>query len=47
MDERVFAILQDAFPGRAVIAIDSVDLISGFGGLHCITQQEPQAGQTR
>ena len=35
--------LAEAFPGREVIGIDSVDLIWGLGALHCMTQQQPVA----
>ena len=29
------------FPGRQVVGIHAVDLVLGFGTLHCLTQQEP------
>ena len=35
------AILQDCFPSRRVIPIDSVDLVWGLGSFHCVTQQWP------
>ena len=35
--------LAQAFPGRDVIGIHSVDLIWGLGALHCMTQQQPAA----
>jgi agmatine deiminase len=28
-------------PGRQVIGIHAVDLVWGFGTLHCLTQQQP------
>jgi agmatine deiminase len=34
-------ILQDCFPGRAIVPIDCVDLVLGLGALHCISQQQP------
>ena len=34
-------ILQREFPQRAVVGIDSTELIWGLGSFHCITQQEP------
>ncbi len=35
--------LAELFPGREVVGIHSVDLVWGFGTLHCMTQQEPLA----
>jgi agmatine deiminase len=35
------ATLQEHFPDRQVIGVDSLDLIWGLGSFHCITQQEP------
>ena len=29
------------FPGREVVPIYARDLVYGYGGLHCVTQQEP------
>ncbi len=31
------------FPGREVVGIHAVDLVWGFGTLHCLTQQQPAA----
>jgi len=28
-------------PGRKVIGVHAVDLVWGFGTLHCLTQQQP------
>ena len=33
--------LATLFPGRRVIGIHAVDLVWGFGTLHCLTQQQP------
>jgi agmatine deiminase len=33
--------LAEVFPGRKVVGIHSVDLVWGFGTLHCLTQQQP------
>jgi len=33
--------LSDAFPGRKIVGIHSLDLVWGLGTLHCMTQQQP------
>ena len=40
-DRVALNILVQAFPGREVIGVHSVDLIWGLGALHCMTQQQP------
>ncbi|HVZ57316.1 MAG TPA: agmatine deiminase family protein [Chitinophagaceae bacterium] len=40
-DDRALQIIQDCFPGRAVVGIDSTDIIWGLGSFHCLSQQEP------
>lgn len=40
-DQRALDILQQCFPGRKVIGIDSTDIIWGLGSFHCLSQQEP------
>lgn len=40
-DRLALNILADCFPGREIIGISSVDLIWGFGTLHCLSQQIP------
>jgi agmatine deiminase len=40
-DRLALGILGDLFPGRAVMGIHAVDLVWGFGTLHCLTQQQP------
>jgi agmatine deiminase len=40
-DEKVLQIIQDCFPGREVIGLDSTDIIWGLGSFHCLSQQEP------
>jgi agmatine deiminase len=40
-DARALEILQQVFPDRRVIGVDSTELIWGLGSFHCITQQEP------
>ncbi|MDR1728690.1 MAG: agmatine deiminase family protein [Acidobacteriota bacterium] len=43
MDGEAVAILQSCFPGREVVPIGAVALVYGYGGIHCVTQQEPVA----
>lgn len=40
-DEKALRIIQDCFPGREVVGIDSTDIIWGLGSFHCLSQQEP------
>ncbi|TDO21829.1 agmatine deiminase family protein [Pedobacter duraquae] len=40
-DSIALEIIQQAFPDRAVIGIDSTDIIWGLGSFHCLSQQEP------
>jgi agmatine deiminase len=40
-DEKALRILQDCFPDRKVVGIDSTDIIWGLGSFHCLSQQEP------
>jgi agmatine deiminase len=42
-DRVALGILADCFPGRRVVGIHAVDLVWGFGTLHCLSQQEPDA----
>lgn len=42
-DRLVLGILTDLFPTRTVVGIHAVDLVWGFGTLHCMTQQQPKA----
>ena len=41
-DERALRVLQDCFPERRVVGIDSMDIIWGLGSFHCLSQQEPE-----
>ena len=34
--------LAECFPGRDILQIDALHIVEGGGGIHCITQQEPQ-----
>jgi agmatine deiminase len=40
-DARALAVLREAFPDREIVGIPCVELVSGFGAIHCVTQQEP------
>jgi len=40
-DDRAMATLEECFPGRQVVGIDSVEIIWGLGSFHCLSQQEP------
>jgi len=46
-DATALAILGELCPARDVIGIPCADLVSGFGALHCVTQQEPIGASTR
>jgi agmatine deiminase len=41
-DRVALGILGELFPDRAVVGIHAVDLVLGFGTLHCLSQQEPR-----
>ncbi|MEX0829467.1 MAG: agmatine deiminase family protein [Nitrospirales bacterium] len=40
-DRVALGILSELFPDRSVVGIHAVDLVWGFGTLHCLTQQQP------
>jgi agmatine deiminase len=40
-DEIALDLIQQCFPGRQVVGIDSTDIIWGLGSFHCLSQQEP------
>ena len=40
-DDQAMRILEECFPRRRIIGIDSVELIWGLGSFHCLSQQEP------
>jgi agmatine deiminase len=41
-DVRAQATLAAAFPGRDISVVPALPIVAGGGGIHCITQQEPQ-----
>jgi len=40
-DRVALGLLGELFPSRTVVGIHAVDLVLGFGTLHCLTQQQP------
>lgn len=40
-DEHAQGVIADCFPGREIIPIDCLDLVSEGGALHCISMQQP------
>jgi len=40
-DRLALGILGEVFPGRTIVGIHAVDLVLGYGTLHCLTQQQP------
>jgi agmatine deiminase len=42
-DSKALSIIDALFPDRKAIGIDCIDLIYGFGAIHCITQQQPKS----
>ena len=40
-DRKALGILSELITDRPVVGIHAVDLVSGFGTLHCLTQQQP------
>ncbi|MEP6990400.1 MAG: agmatine deiminase family protein [bacterium] len=44
-DRLALATIDRLFPDRSVVGIHAVDLVWGFGTLHCLTQQQPASGR--
>jgi len=44
-DRVALGVLSELFRDRPVVGIHAVDLAWGFGTLHCLTQQQPAAGE--
>ena len=42
-DEEAAAVLSAAYPGRTVVTVDARPLFARGGGIHCITQNQPEA----
>jgi agmatine deiminase len=45
-DAAATAVLEQAYPGRRVVTVDSRDIFARGGGIHCITQQQPALAAT-
>jgi len=41
MDKLAMDIMAAHFPGREIVPIVAKELVYGYGGIHCVTQQEP------
>ena len=41
-DTRAAYVLEEAFPNREIVGIDSTDIIWGLGSFHCLSQQMPE-----
>jgi agmatine deiminase len=41
-DDLAMRVLEECFPDRSIIGIDSVEIIWGLGSFHCLSQQEPK-----
>jgi agmatine deiminase len=41
-DEAARETIAACFPDRDILQIDALDIVQGGGGIHCITQQEPE-----
>lgn len=42
-DSAALETLSGHFRGRKVVPVDCTDLVYGFGGIHCVTQQQPSS----
>lgn len=41
-DKEAKAIMRDVYPGREIVLLDARELFARGGGIHCITQQQPE-----
>jgi agmatine deiminase len=42
-DDKALSIMEELFPSRKILGINCRELVFGFGGIHCVTQQQPVA----
>jgi agmatine deiminase len=42
-DSAALETLSECFQGRRIVPVDSRELVYGFGGIHCVSQQQPAA----
>jgi agmatine deiminase len=40
-DDLALSVMSEAFPQKRVVGISCTELVYGFGGIHCVTQQQP------
>ena len=40
-DSSALETISEFFHGRKVVPVDCRELVYGFGGIHCVTQQQP------
>jgi agmatine deiminase len=43
-DARALDVLREVLPGREVVGVPCAALVLGLGTIHCLSQQEPDAG---
>lgn len=41
-DKEAKALLREVYPGREIVLLDATELFARGGGIHCITQQQPE-----
>ncbi len=40
-DQKAYEVVSSCFPDREVTQVRALDILTGGGGIHCITQQQP------